>query len=155
MNKTIYLFVGFGISTLGWGQKFQYGIDAAGNRISKTYITVLTQTALLKNDTDSTIVAEIKKSDATVSVQQPKTTIEERSIEVLPILAQSSITVETKGFDSIEKEIHLYDLSGHLILNHSFFENNANLNISTFADGQYIVLVVAGDYKKALKIQKN
>jgi hypothetical protein len=119
---------------------FDFGYDAAGNRISRT-IT-------LKS-------AEINDGIAASQIENP---VEEKigfkTTRIYPNPTKGVLHIEISSENNQESNLTVHDLHGKLITQNEGFLYNCDINLSSYPAGVYILRVFIGSDSKEWKVIK-
>ncbi len=120
-------------------QKLSYAYDNAGNRVSKT-IVFNSQQAAKTQKKDSVSFNEI---------------LANKEIKLYPNPVQTNLTVTINGFDKdVAGEYFFFDNQGKMIL-HNYLNNESfQVDMSSYATGNYIMRIVIDGESTTWKILK-
>ncbi|MDR2010640.1 MAG: T9SS type A sorting domain-containing protein [Bacteroidales bacterium] len=141
---------------------FEYTYDNAGNRISRTVIT-LSETRMTDNDSINHRGiypgGEDIYSDITGIYDQNENTrmaLEDVIIDIYPNPVQGELNLEVKGTGNFEKVFfEVVDLNGRMISNNRLKSSNASINFSGMQQGEYILRLFVNDSYREYKVIKN
>ena len=129
------------------GEEVKYSYDAAGNRISRSIITVSGNPKTLEGE------EEDDKGDEKLN---PKGGLQECEILVYPNPVREEFTIEIwKGNDEENYRFLLFDMTGKLITEHQQHGNGLlPFDMSVYPRGIYLLIIETGDDKREFKIIK-
>jgi len=128
-----------GISTV-FSQGFSFTYDDAGNRIIRDVVELKKTNPVDTSQTNSLVQDSVQKSivkfgNTTVSVF-PNPTPGVAQIEVGGELPESVSTIQ------------VFDLTGKSILSTTFNESSANIDLSAYPNGKYILKIICNNKSK-------
>jgi len=138
MRKFLILFFLSAVS-LSAQQKLSYVYDNAGNRKSRTIIIDPQQAARpLKND--SIYYQEV---------------LANKEIKIYPNPVKTNLTVNISGYDQdLKGEYFLFDAQGKMILHDKLNTESFQINMSSYAVGNYIMRIVINEESTTWEILK-
>lgn len=133
----VFLFIISGTIFLSAQTNISYSYDSNGNRYNRKVLVLKSAEA---SDTSQTEEGISLNLDKIVLIAFPNPTMGEIIIS---------------ANDNIEHGvIHLYDLSGRLILTQLFSGNTASIDLKNQNPGQYLMIIQAGKERKEITIIK-
>lgn len=120
-------------------QKLSYAYDNAGNRVSRTIVFNRQQAAKTQKK-DSVSFNEI---------------LANKEIKLYPNPVQTDLTVTINGFDKdVAGEYFLFDNQGRMLLHSKMNAESFQLEMSSYATGNYIMRIVINGESTTWKILK-
>lgn len=123
-------------------QKLSYAYDNAGNRISRT-IVLSGQQSMAKvgqAHTDSVFFREV---------------LGKKQIKLFPNPVKENLTIEITGYEeNLKGEYFLFDIQGKTILHRMLDSGNFQIEMSTYAAGNYLMRLVINNEASIWRIIK-
>ena len=144
-KKLILTVVSLFFSCILYSQtNFSFDYDANGNRIKREVIVIPSKMAYSEMPNDS-----IVDDKATINI------IERDDIKIYPNPTKGDLNVELNTTSDIQKiQINIISIKGQLLYNTDVVQRAYNLDLSSFAQGAYILIMQVNDKKYEWKIIK-
>ena len=144
-QRFILTFVFLFFSCILYSQtNFSFDYDANGNRIKREVIVIPSKMAYSEMPNDSSIV---EQSEVNI--------IERDDIKIYPNPTKGDLKVELNTNSDIQKvQINIISIKGQLLYNTDVVQRAYNLDLSSFAQGAYILIMQVNDKKYEWKIIK-
>lgn len=147
MKRNLLLIIfSFLIGTYCQAQNLErlYEYDNSGNRIVRKVLTV--KNMKIAEDENSEIADEMKSFSEKIG---------EFNISIFPNPTTSKITLEISDYpDLINGKISLFTLSGQLIREMKITSDKLEIDLSSYANGMYLIRLDMNDHKDEWKIIK-
>ncbi len=144
-KKLILTVVSLFFSCILYSQtNFSFDYDANGNRIKREVIVIPSKMAYSEMPNDS-----IVDDKSTINI------IERDDIKIYPNPTKGDLNVEMNTTSDIQKiQINIISIKGQLLYNTDVVQRAYNLDLSSFAQGAYILIMQVNDKKYEWKIIK-
>lgn len=144
-KKLILTVVSLFFSCILYSQtNFSFDYDANGNRIKREVIVIPSKMAYSEMPNDS-----IVDDKSTINI------IERDDIKIYPNPTKGDLNVELNTTSDIQKiQINIISIKGQLLYNTDVVQRAYNLDLSSFAQGAYILIMQVNDKKYEWKIIK-
>lgn len=145
MNKEIILtIILLFFSCIIYSQtNFSFDYDANGNRIKREVIVIPSKMAYSEMPNDSIV------EQSAINI------IERDDIKIYPNPTKGDLNVELNTTSDIQKiQINIISIKGQLLYNTDVVQRAYNLDVSSFAQGAYILIMQVNDKKYEWKIIK-
>ncbi|MBP1644663.1 MAG: hypothetical protein H6Q16_238 [Bacteroidetes bacterium] len=144
-KKLILTVVSLFFSCILYSQtNFSFDYDANGNRIKREVIVIPSKMAYSQMPNDS-----IVDDKATINI------IERDDIKIYPNPTKGDLNIELNTTSDIQKiQINIISIKGQLLYNTDVVQRAYNLDLSSFAQGAYILIMQVNDKKYEWKIIK-
>lgn len=145
MNKEIILtIILLFFSCIIYSQtNFSFDYDANGNRIKREVIVIPSKMAYSEMPNDSIV------EQSAINI------IERDDIKIYPNPTKGDLNVELNTTSDIQKiQINIISIKGQLLYNTDVVQRAYNLDLSSFAQGAYILIMQVNDKKYEWKIIK-
>jgi hypothetical protein len=128
-----------GTLTITAQNEFAYGYDAAGNRTSRTIITIPPPPP----------AAQKHKEPASVTEQ-----LGEMEITVSPNPTQGELLLQITNMEEGSNHLKVLDLNGQVLIEQNNITESNTIDFSALPSGYYIMQLQAGNKKKEYKVVK-